>query len=102
MYVHTYAAYDRFATVIFSLLLVYAWLFTCIQLRFATAIFLVWERKNRMTSEFRCMFPKYCKGLEISSRKSAVGCRNPHTCVRTLSCRQVILCITDRLRTTFY
>ena len=56
----------RFATAIFPLQVVYVWLFTCVRLQFAspndrfmTAIFLLWEQKNRMTSEFRCMFTTY-------------------------------------------
>ena len=61
VYVHMYAAYDtRCPIATFSLLLVYVWLFTCIRLRFvtsdvrsATAIFSLWDQKNRMTSEFR-------------------------------------------------
>ena len=33
----------------------------------------------------RCMFTKYGEGQkEIRRRKSAVGCRKPHTCVHTL------------------
>ena len=67
VYVHIYAAYDIRRMMCDSkfFLLIYAWLFTCVQVRFATsrirfskAIFAVWE-KNRMTSEFRCMFTKY-------------------------------------------
>ena len=86
----------RFAIANFSLLLIYVWLFTCVRLRFATsdvrcatAIFSIWDRKNRMASEFRWMSTEYWEGWnKIRYRKSAVGCRKPHTCIRRLSCTQ--------------
>ena len=82
----------RFVIANFSLLLIYVWLFTCVRLRFATsnvrcvrAIFSIWDRKNRMTSEFRWMLTEYWEGWnKIRYRKSTIGCRKPHTCVRRL------------------
>ena len=42
--------------------------------------------KNRVISEFRCMFTQYWEGWEkICHRKSAAICRKLHTCVRTLT-----------------
>ena len=85
-------------------------MYTCMRLttpdgRFATAnFFLTFSIFCKHTSKFTCdaifSVPDTCEQQNINVKvwkiyccKSAVGCRKPHTCVRTLSC-VVFNCLT--------
>ena len=69
VYVHMYAAYDTRRPICDSdflpsshlslVVYMYPSRFATSDARFATAIFSIWDPKNRMTSEFRCTFTKY-------------------------------------------
>ena len=55
-------------------------------LRHPTAIFSLWDPKNRMTVNLDESRQNIGKVEKIRHRKLAVRCHEPHTCVRTSVC----------------